>query len=824
MAKAAFWKTDWFLGGVLTLLVALASAFHLFQGLERSAYDAAFRMSSRTPSERIAIIAIDEPSIDALGAWPWSPDLFARITDLLSAAQAKLIVDTAGFQTSPSGAGYQSLRRLVVAIALASAEGEPVIGKIRAAQAEAELALGGEQRLGEHYGTAGRVLLPLLSDSASARGSREKASPDFLARFHLGAAGNSTGLAWPIDTAVVPGEALTGRAAGVGYLGWHPDGDRVIRREPLIVSWGGRLFPSLALLSAARSQDIAIGNVELLPGRELRVGKLRIPVVEGGQINPFFYRSGSFAVHSFKDVLSGRIPASQFAGKIVLVGVTANDIGSRLLVPTAPPDWSPVLMLANSLSSILQGDSIVVPAWGRWVELAAILLLGIYVSLLLPQLRMAAALLSAAGILILLVVIQFGLMLGIGYALSFVGAALLLLLGLVLRVARLHLEGADHGTGAVHSSAESNRLRGLALQGQGLLDQAFKQFCQCPINPELMDNLYALGLDYERQREFAKAETVFRHMAGFDPTFRDLAQRLSRTSAGPATLAEQTAPAPRKMLGRYLLERELGKGSMGVVYQGRDPKINRVVAIKTVDLAQEFEADEVAEVKQRFFREAETAGRLNHPNIVAIYDAGEEHDLAYIAMEFLNGQDLLARTKPGGLLPLTSVLSIVARIAGALDYAHQNQVVHRDIKPANIMYEPNADQVKVTDFGIARITDSSRTRAGMVLGTPSYMSPEQLAGKKIDGRSDLFSLSVMLYQLSCGQLPFVGESLAQLMFKIANEPPTDILTVKPDLPPCLLKVIDKGLNKNIAQRFQRGSEMAAAVRACLNILETGESA
>jgi len=185
------------------------------------------------------------------------------------------------------------------------------------------------------------------------------------------------------------------------------------------------------------------------------------------------------------------------------------------------------------------------------------------------------------------------------------------------------------------------------------------------------------------------------------------------------------------MLGRYEIESELGKGAMGAVYLGRDPKISRVVAIKTMALSQEFEADELKKVKARFFREAKTAGRLTHPNIVTIYDAGEEHDLAYIAMEFLKGADLTNHTRPDTLLPITKVLSIIRRAAEGLDYAHQYNVVHRDIKPANIMWDEKTDSMKITDFGIARITDSSKTRTGMILGTPSYMSPEQLAGKKL---------------------------------------------------------------------------------------------
>jgi serine/threonine-protein kinase len=343
-----------------------------------------------------------------------------------------------------------------------------------------------------------------------------------------------------------------------------------------------------------------------------------------------------------------------------------------------------------------------------------------------------------------------------------------------------------------------------------------------------MEVLYNLGLDFERKRQFNKAESVFKYMAEYNPKFRDLATRLAQatsmsgtvilggssgTNASTMVLGQGTMSKP--MLGRYEIEKELGKGAMGVVYLGRDPKISRVVAIKTMALAQEFDADELEDVKARFFREAETAGRLNHPNIVTMYDAGEEHDLAYIAMEFLKGGDLTPYTKPDNLLPVPTVLSIVARVADALSYAHTLNVVHRDIKPANIMYDAASDTVKVTDFGIARITDSSKTKTGMVLGTPSFMSPEQLSGMKIEGRSDLFSLGVSLYQLLCGKLPFQGDSMAQLMFRIANEQPINILSVRPDLSPALVEVINISLAKKVEARFQTGAEMAKALRSCI---------
>jgi len=218
------------------------------------------------------------------------------------------------------------------------------------------------------------------------------------------------------------------------------------------------------------------------------------------------------------------------------------------------------------------------------------------------------------------------------------------------------------------------------------------------MDDSLMDVLYNLGLDFERKRQFNKAESVFKYMAEYNPKFRDLGVRMAQSKAmsetvmlggtsakgNASTLVLDKAGLSKPMLGRYEIDKELGKGAMGVVYLGKDPKIGRVVAIKTLALAQEFEADELEDVKARFFREAETAGRLNHPNIVTMYDAGEEHDLAYIAMEFLKGKDLIPYTKPGNLLPLPRLINIFARVADALDYAHKQNVVHRDIKPANI--------------------------------------------------------------------------------------------------------------------------------------------
>ena len=271
------------------------------------------------------------------------------------------------------------------------------------------------------------------------------------------------------------------------------------------------------------------------------------------------------------------------------------------------------------------------------------------------------------------------------------------------------------------------------------------------------------------------------------------------------------------MLGRYRVLKELGRGAMGLVYLGKDPTIQRFVAIKTMRLDQVDSDDKLQDVKARFFREAESTGRLSHPNIVTIYDAGEENDLGYIAMELIEGTPLKQWARKPNLMPVNEVLLTVATVADALDYAHQQGVVHRDIKPANIMLTKDR-VVKVMDFGIAKMASSSKTQTNIVMGTPTYMSPEQIAGKKVDGRSDIFSLGVVLFELLTGQLPFTADNLSAVLFSIAHHPHPAIQTLRPDLPLMVQEIVDRALQKELPHRYRRAEEFASELRACLQSL------
>lgn len=467
------------------------------------------------------------------------------------------------------------------------------------------------------------------------------------------------------------------------------------------------------------------------------------------------------------------------------------------------------------------------PEWSPLAEYLAFACVALFLVLLIPRLNTAvAALVSFTLLTVLLGINQFFIVSQATW-IELTYPAILLTGGSVLIISKRLLTTTQADT----SSVQKDQAIAMAYQQQGQLDLAFEKYRQQPLHDSIMEPLYSLANAYESKNELDKALSVLEYMATHDVDFRDVREKIKRFKTFQQTMVFGSPSAGHvkeyaldgddvgnSMLGRYEVSKVLGKGAMGEVYLGKDPKINRTVAIKTLALSREFEEDELDQVKERFFREAESAGRLTHPNIVTIYDVGEDQELAYIAMEFLNGHDLIRYTRPNKLLPIANVLQIIILAAEALNYAHEQNVVHRDIKPANVMLLPESATIKLTDFGIARITDSNKTKTGLVLGTPSYMSPEQLSGKRVDGRTDLYSLGIMFFQLLCGELPFKGESMASLMFKITNESHTDISMIRPELAkkaPCTLAILDKALAKAPEKRYQTGAEFAMEVRKCL---------
>jgi serine/threonine-protein kinase len=265
-------------------------------------------------------------------------------------------------------------------------------------------------------------------------------------------------------------------------------------------------------------------------------------------------------------------------------------------------------------------------------------------------------------------------------------------------------------------------------------------------------------------------------------------------------------------LGRYVIQSEIGRGAMGVVYKAMDTVLERVVAVKTVNMA--LERDHADKYEARFYQEARAAGGLNHPNIVTVYDAGKAGDVVYMAMEYIEGVELRTLIGEGRQLAMAQAVSIAAQVAEGLAYAHERGVVHRDIKPANIMVVANGP-VKITDFGIARMRASADlTQTGLMLGSPKYMSPEQVIGKRADHRSDLFSLGVILYEMLCGAAPFNGENVTALMYQIVNFAPPAPSAINAALPEMLDYIIAKMLAKPLEERYQDARELVRDLREC----------
>ena len=531
----------------------------------------------------------------------------------------------------------------------------------------------------------------------------------------------------------------------------------------------------------------------------------------------FSGRSVNIRQISVLDLMNGEIQPETFKNKIVLMGVTAEGIAPRYKT-SLNPSTSQIEIDASVVENIVNGQYISRPTWAFVLEILALLYCGFFLLFVIPRVNPRIGILIMGVFLISWIVAGIILLTTSGIWLKILTPVILSIVGLMFTSGKRRIaEKQDE-------NVQLNKSLGLALQGQGMLDMAFEKFLKCPIEDKAVQKLlYNLGLDFERKRMFNKALAVYRQILQ-GGKYKDVKDRIKKLISLENTLV-MSAGSPKKettflvqngatrpTLGRYEIIKELGQGAMGTVYLGKDPSIQREVAVKTLNYA-EIAADELADVKARFFREAEAAGKLSHPNIVTIYDVGEDHDMAYIAMELLDGQDLTHYCKKGQLLPLKRVFNIVSSVAEALGYAHDREVVHRDIKPANIMLMKK-DQVRVADFGIARVISSSKTHTGVIFGTPRYMSPEQVAGKKVDGRSDLFSLGIVFYEMLTGKQPFTGDSMSALLYAVSNSEYVPLEEISPKTPSCCSQIVERMLAKGVSKRYQSAAQVIRDIQSC----------
>ena len=585
----------------------------------------------------------------------------------------------------------------------------------------------------------------------------------------------------------------------------YPFNPQAADEQPLIWYDEAREFslPDLTLAVFSRFQQS--GQLHWSEDGRVHLDNLDIPVNLSGKV--FNYFSALSGRHTELNVLTLQSASAKpyvfFKNRMVLIGQDIN----RLQI------------LADSLSSLQAEAMYYTPSLSWWLQPALLVLVVIYLLWLLPLLSKTSGLFLGAFLVMGIISVQPVLLILKGIWWPTVNILLLMLIGQL--VVYVYTSGQVLLNSLMKQQQDAWFQLGHYQYEKGDYETAITSLLKCGADEGALADLYEIGLSFERKRQYDRGLQLYTDINDRKKNYKDIQKRIKsivgfssiQTKVLSPNQLQKTLVMSQMELpefGRYKIERELGRGAMGVVYLGRDPKINRQVAIKTLDYSQ-FTKREISTVKNRFFREAEAAGRLSHSNIVTVYDIGEEQEFAFIAMDYVPGVSLSDYTTAETLLPVPEVYRIIQVVAQALDYAHQQNIVHRDIKPGNVMYSPTDKQVKITDFGIARITDSVKTRTGSFMGSPSYMAPEQMTGAHVDGRADIYALGVSFYQLLTGSLPFKADSLANLAYKITNEKHRRIRDVRADLPASATRIINKALQKKPEKRYATGAEMVRAL-------------
>lgn len=808
---------------ILVTLILLAG--ERMSSLESSYYDFLQRQQPVSASDRILLV---DTGPDSGGGNLWDSGRISSVINALNAAGASVIVPV---EAPPANTQMPDIEQLA-ALAELEERARKVSGNDTGTNLADQLAdfrrqYDQQAQITATVKDAGNVVLAVVARPT--RQGLEDAKNDCLR--HTLPTDMAAGGPWIQEApgTLTLSNLLCDSATNAGFLDFWPDNDGIVRRTHLVAKSDTRVFPALSVAIAQAQES---GDVEIDSANKLKLNNSEIETGPGFASLIRYYMSPTgqnvFDTVESDSLLSGEAPGDLVRDRIVLLGNMADRSTANYRTPFT--EHMPLAMLlATTLSNVLQSDFVVRPNWFGSAELGILLLLGIVILLVAPTLtanRAAVSLLLVVGILL---AVEAYLLLAHGVWLQLVTATLFAVLGIgsiqALNMLRPATATNTAETGSVVSIAP--------VDDEDELDLAFSVLRQQGDSDVTKKRMYDIAMTHGKRREFAKAERVLAYLHGMDSEYRDVTDKLKALSGArrKPTEANQVQPElPEEQdpdetgttghtLGRYQLEKTLGRGAMATVYLGVDPKINRKVAIKTIALAEEFSESDLDAAKNQFRREAESAGRLNHPNIIAIYDTGEDGNVAYLAMEYFEGTALNHHALAENLLPPKWVLELTARAAEALHYAHGQGVVHRDIKPANLMYDAASDQLKITDFGIARLTDTSRTKTGIILGTPSYMSPEQLSASAVTGKSDLYSLGITMYQLLTGTTPFRSDSIPKLMDKIMNEKHRPISSVRDDIPVEVDMVLDKVLAKNPDDRFPNGRAMALALRDCCSTLD-----
>jgi len=805
-------------------------SFPFFESLEKVIYEIEMRLDTpRNPGEsKVALVNIDDKSISELGQWPWPRHIIAEMITILKNSGAKLIGLDMVFSEKEQNPGIKEIENLYGEILrrekVHSSGGKDtwILSKLK----EVERRLDNDKVLSEAVKNSGNIILPVIGKLGKYETELVIPPESFLNSSTLNKDELNIEDYLSVKQLTTPFKELSKSGRALGHINLSPNKIMMGQVHIPFIDFRGHIMPSMPLRLALDYLNEHPGQV-IVKDSGIKVGKEVIPINKGEMFIKFKGGRRSFPYYSFVDILNVKKVPAVFDGKIVLIGFTAK--GGVVVNTPVDPSMPRVEFMANVIEDLLTWRFLKRTSTMIYLEAFILLLLGLASSFVHSRLGYLDRTAATAGLVFLVFITgaSFFIAFNTWFKTIYIILCLVTIYGIIMGRDLLFIGKSVLSKDAI----EANRMLGISLQKDGLLDLAFEKFRKCPLDDEMRDIIYNLGLDYERKRMINKAISIYEYINTRDKGFRDLNERIPKLKKILSSLPlgayqgkkeEKIVVSDdlevRPTVGRYEILMELGKGAMGTVYKGRDPKINRLLAIKTIRFSDEFEENQLKEIKDRFFTEAELAGSLLHPGIVAIFDVGDDYDLTYMAMEFLDGENLEKYCAKESLLPMRRLLDMIAQTADALEYAHNEGVIHRDIKPANIMLLKNG-KIKVTDFGIAKSVSSSKTRSGIILGTPNYMSPEQIRGGEIDPRSDLFSLGVLFFQLLTGELPFKGENLNSLFYQITQIKHPSARKINPRVMKPCEQIIDKLLAKNPDDRFQRARDLARYSRILANKID-----
>jgi CHASE2 domain-containing sensor protein len=812
-----------FSGSILYVLITIllislyAGEYGFLEKIDLRMQDAMFKLrGSISPQKDIIIASIDEKTLDHIGKWPWSRDKLAQLVFAISQASPKVLVLDVFPQEDVD-----------------------------------EDTSGRTQLLADEIYHAENVILPIYFNLSEV-GMSPAPSPPAVLRSALAQVDESARKASVSAKQIYfPDRLLVQSAVDFGHINIAYDPDNLIRREPTLIEYDGYLYPSLALQTARRYLGIDRREIGLVrEGLQLE-GSL-IPTDRKKQMMINYHGANlTFDRISALDILNGEAPPRALSDKMVLVGLTAVESKTWVKVPSYGT-LNEVERIANVVQNIIHHNSLR-PLPAGW-NLLILIMIGVFCALVLPKVSLTYRIVILLVFLFVMFNLNYILFSSFGvltkplYPIS----ELLVFLAVAPLIKAKVAEKEDREE---KPGVEDLRLRVAPAWDHRMPEkqkEGFKEeertgaVSEIPSSAESPSVPAKPADESASEKSISPEETIaLSTPSGSPPAPKDSpsvspgspdripdvqAEEEASTVSTPATPSPVPEPSgpfsdetpkdiPKKstdhlsltQFGRYKILELIGKGGMGTVYKGLDPALDRLVALKTIRLDFAVSADEVFELKERLVREAKAAGKLSHPNIVTIYDVGEEEGLQYIAMEYLSGYTLESFIKKKRELNYRIVAKIIMQVCAALNYAHQKGIVHRDIKPANIMLLEDF-AVKVMDFGIARLATSSMTKSNVALGTPHYISPEQLEGKPVDKRSDVFSLGVVIYEFLTGDRPFKGESISSLMYNILNSTPASPSALDEKTPVVFDRVVARAMAKNPDERYQDAEEIEKTLR------------